>query len=148
VRSATVALLLLASFAPTGVAECTERGCTDAWSVDDGSCTAGGSERNVVAANTSQADAHPDHPAASFGATRVHLETFCLRSGEDEYREVRLAFSTDRRIDANDTLVLWSFDGEACRLDAHRAPPGGRSEVTPVGCPSNTPPPRVPPLLP
>ena len=154
-RPAIVLLLLVALVAPSplaAAAECVEQGCADAWSADDGSCTAGGSERNVVTANTSTVGP-PRRPApnVSYNATFVHVETFCVGSGQDEYREARIVYRTDDRVDRNETTVLWSYDGATCRLDMQKRLPEEEAkdaEVTPIGCPRNTPPPRVPPLLP
>lgn len=137
-RVLLLACMLLLPAASASVHVCSDVACADAWSEDAGSCSAGGSERNVVSANLSEAS-----------TTRAWVETYCLQTERGEYREVRLVLQPDPLVDATQTHVLWSFDSRSgCALDVERSAPGGEAELTRLGCPRGTPPPRVPPLFP
>lgn len=139
-------MVLLLSAVPSAAAECTEHACTESWSAHDGSCTAGGSERNYARANTTEKSRFR-FPVFRIESTNASVETFCVKSAQSEYREIRVKFRTDPQLDDNATLILWSYDGQHCRLDMQRQAPGEDPVVTPIGCPRNTPPPRVPPLF-
>jgi hypothetical protein len=101
-----VALLLLA--APTalaGASACVlDRACVTTWSAETGSCGGAGSERNV--ADVTVAATRYTSEAA------LLAETFCVRSGEQTYREIRLDATAEGAL----VFLGWHNDNGTCTL--------------------------------
>ncbi|HUR70255.1 MAG TPA: hypothetical protein VM370_13505 [Candidatus Thermoplasmatota archaeon] len=113
-----LALLLLAPAAAAAPGCVTSGLCAEAWSAAEGACGGAGSERNV-------ADAHAGDARVRY--VDAHVETVCLRSGEERYRDVLV------EVDAGSGALLlrWVDDGEGtCRTYAAR----DGSQLAGVGC--------------
>ena len=147
-RSFALAALLLLAAIPSALATCAADACADVRSADDGSCGGAGSEENAASASLPGAQFREFvQPWGGVNETRVQAHSYCVRSDEQEYREIRVNATTDPFwLGPIVHDVQWSWDGADCRTVVYHTF-RQRAEIDALGCPAGAPP-GVPALLP